>query len=130
MLERLEGLSKNKLKIPLKKEVKLEDLNINRRGDGKELLAKSLEFTAGGVQIKPNNIMDKVLKHEYLRRSMEQRVERKALLKDFKINKQQIMREANRRETKTSKLRSQTVLDSIHKNSPTISSPHIYGSEF
>jgi len=47
---------------------------------------------------------------------MEQRVHRKKMIRDFKLLKQSALKESINKQTKTSKLRSQSVLEQMSKN--------------
>lgn len=50
--------------------------------------------------------MEELINHNYLRKSMEQRVQRKALLDSFKKMRHSIKNNASSKETLSSKLRS------------------------
>lgn len=54
-----------------------------------------------------------VLRHDYLRRSMVDRIERKSLLSKYKQTEKMKQLQKMVRPTKTSKLRSQSVLESL-----------------
>ena len=79
----LEELSKNHLKIPIRK--KGQDIgftNINR-SDPSSYVAQSLEITTHGRPTYPKDKITNVMRHEYLRKSMVDRIERKNLLQKY-----------------------------------------------
>lgn len=116
MLHKLEKLAKNQVKIPLRNdEYAYERLNINR-SDARNNLSQSLNMQVEGKESATTNIMANVLKHDYLRRSMEQRVQRKALYNEFRTNQKTAVANRTTRDTLASRLRSQSVLDSINSS--------------
>lgn len=72
--EKLENLANNRTKIPLKKgKYNHEGMNINRE-NASDLLERAATLPVQGKLSDVNPIMGNVLKHDYMRRSMEQRV--------------------------------------------------------
>jgi len=57
--------------------------------------------------------MVSVLKHDYLRRSMEQRVQRKALYNEYRTAQKNGFKDQKGKETLASRLRSQSVLEKL-----------------
>ena len=83
-LNKLESLAKEHLKIPVKKtEREVGFVNINR-SDAKNYLAQSVELRVHGKPSAPNGKISNVLRHDYLRKSMVDRIERKALMNKYK----------------------------------------------
>ncbi len=72
--------------------------------------------TIAGLVKNVNNQMTDVLKHDYLRRSMEQRVQRKALYDEYMKHKNSAKQSAQR-STNASRLRSQSVIESHYEES-------------
>lgn len=73
-------LSKNNVKIPIKKPIDdAKYMNINRT-EAPEI-AQTIEITMHGRPNAPRDRMDNVLRHDYLRKSMVERIERKSLIK-------------------------------------------------
>lgn len=122
MLDKLEYLSKEHLKIPLKKENNFDNIKINRLSKSvvsdlsfqKEMKA-FYELNAsspGGVN--PYDSINKILRHDYLRRGMENRLANKnQLKKNEKLHKE--MMKTKSRETKGQILRDQSVKDQLQK---------------
>lgn len=78
--ERMEHEARNHLKIPLRKETNLKNLNINRSNP---MLKDALDLNMHS-SMRPSH-MNKVMQHEYLRNSLEQRINNKRLIKDFRV---------------------------------------------
>ena len=73
-------LSKNNVKIPIKKPLdEAKYMNINRTEAPD--INQSIEITMHGRPNAAREKMDNVLRHDYLRKSMVERIERKSLLK-------------------------------------------------
>ena len=73
-LHKLENLARNQVKIPVRDDdFHYENQNINRN-DARNLLTQSIKMEPQGDATYTSNNMTDVLKHDYLRRSMEQRV--------------------------------------------------------
>ena len=73
-------MSKNHVKIPIKKSEKDTGfVNINR-SDTKDYMTQSIELSAYGRPTDPCHKISNVLRHDYLRKSMVDRIERKSLL--------------------------------------------------
>jgi hypothetical protein len=60
-----------------------------------------------GVPTKYDNTMSNVMQHNYLRKSIEQRVERKKLISNYKDNQKQAFRRAIEKSTKAADLRNE-----------------------
>lgn len=119
MLHKLEKLARNRCKIPLvNDEYQYEKMNINR-SDAKNYLTQSASMAPEGKVSDTSNIMANVLKHDYLRRSMEQRVQRKALYSEFRTHQKKVLHNSTHRDTLASRLRSQSVLDTISSQKST-----------
>jgi len=98
---RLEELSKEHLRIPVKKtEKEIGFANINR-SDASSYIAQSVELKPYGRPSEPHQQIAGVLKHEYLRKSMVDRIERKALVKQFRLMQVRDIKERMARPTKT-----------------------------
>lgn len=80
MLYNLEKTAKDRVKIPLKKEQNFDNLNINRM-DALGQLHKSMQDGGAGKPTYINNNIRNVMKHDYLKQSMEDRVHRKNLIR-------------------------------------------------
>lgn len=73
-------LSKNNVKIPIKKPIDdAKYMNINRT-EAPEI-SQTIEITMHGRPNAARDPMDNVLRHDYLRKSMVERIERKSLIK-------------------------------------------------
>ena len=73
-------LSKNNVKLPLKKPIdENKYMNINR-SEAPEI-GQTIEITMHGRPYAAREKMDNVLRHDYLRKSMVERIERKSLIK-------------------------------------------------
>ena len=59
--------------------------------------------------------MESVMRHDYLRKSMEQRLKNKRLIKEFKYSKNQKVKDMAYKDTRAQVLRSQSVLDNLHQ---------------
>lgn len=82
--QKLESLAKDHLKIPIHKVDKETGyMNINR-SDPTDFLAKSLEIPAHGRPTEPTQKMTNVIRHDYLRKSMVDRIERKSLMQQYR----------------------------------------------
>ena len=64
---------------------------------------------ASGLKTEKRNDIDDIMKHNYLRKSMEQRIQRKALMESFKKQKLRIQKTAGQKDTLSSKLRSLSI---------------------
>ena len=112
--QKLEDLARNHLKIPIKRVDKETGfMNINRLdpGDLSDFLSQSLDIQAHGIASEPPAKMTSVLKHDYLRKSMVDRIERKSLLQQYRQSMEREVRERRQRPTKTQILR-----DSVQKS--------------
>lgn len=109
-LEALERHSKNHLKVPLRKNTILKNLNINR-SDPQAHLEDLEDMVRSGVSNTQLANMNKVMQHDYLRKSMEERIKNKALIKDFMTTQKAMMRSTGLKQTKTSILRSKSVMN-------------------
>ena len=69
---------------------------------------------ASGIITEKRSDIEDIMKHNYLRRSMEQRIQRKALLENFKKSKNE--RTYGSKETISSKLRSISIMNKLRKN--------------
>ena len=107
-LVKLEQLALNQVKIPINTKKDYKNYNINR-SDPTEGFAQSHDEPASGIVTTKRHDIDDVMKHNYLRKSMEQRVQRKALLKNFRMRQQQTLKSSGSKETISSKLRSMTI---------------------
>ena len=111
-LHRLEFLSKDHLKIPItKSKGPIDVININRAKASN--IRDSLRLAPMGKKTDPHQDINVVMKHEYLRRSMEQRVEQKALESDFRHQQTALLKNKPIKMTRATSLRSQSVLNSI-----------------
>jgi hypothetical protein len=72
--------------------------------------------TVGASYTKSSNMAD-VMNHSYLHKSMEQRVQRKVLYNEYLRALKSNYSSTNLKETNASKLRSQSILDSLSKGS-------------
>lgn len=107
---KLESLSKNHLKIPLRRlEKETGFVNINRKHPN-DYVSNSLEDMMYGKASEAPQKMDNVLRHEYLRKSMVDRIERKSLMKRFRMSAAQENKERLQKPTRTQQLRSQSQL--------------------
>lgn len=82
----LESLSKDHLKIPITK--KTQDINYDNinRSDPSSYLAQSLEIPTHGRPSEAKDKISNVMRHDYLRKSMVDRIERKShLVKNQRI---------------------------------------------
>lgn len=105
---KLECLSREHLKIPVKKEEPITGfVNINR-SDASAYLTKSSELKIHGRPSEPHQQITNVLNHEYLRKSMVDRIEKKAIDKQYRLSLVRDVKERMARPTKTQQLRSQT----------------------
>lgn len=74
MIQKLEALARDRLKVPLVREKELGDnMKISRNDSNNLDIAKAIPVVTGIIK-NTNNQMSDVIKHDYLRRSMEQRV--------------------------------------------------------
>jgi len=97
-------MSTNKSKFSLKNGGQVfKNYKINRY-DPNETEPSKME--AQGIKSLKQNDMEELINHNYLRKSMEQRVQRKALLDSFKKMRHSIKNNASSKETLSSKLRS------------------------
>ena len=109
----LESLSMNHLKIPIKKQGKdIGFENINR-SDPSNYLTESLDITTHGRPSLAKDRIQNVMRHDYLRKSMVDRIERKSLLAKYQRSVAQESKERSLRLTRAHHLRSQSVLDQI-----------------
>ena len=82
----LESLSKDHLKIPITK--KTQDINYDNinRSDPSSYLAQSLGIPTHGRPSEAKDKISNVMRHDYLRKSMVDRIERKShLVKNQRI---------------------------------------------
>lgn len=111
----IEKLGRYTTKVPLvNKEFK--DTKINRSDAGNYL---SLAFNMprkGKVTLVDNHMTD-IIKHDYLRNSIEQRVERRALYNEYMDSLKLNNKSSGLRPTKTSQLRSQSNIEKDSKSS-------------
>lgn len=75
VFEKLEGYAKNKLKVPIRMETSQGHV-VKKIGsqDAENLLAKSKQMQVVGTATFEDSKMADVMKHDYLKRSIEQRV--------------------------------------------------------
>ena len=72
--------------MPIKKHAREIGLaNINRKDPGDFMLAQKT-FQVYGKKSKPNEEISDIMRHDYLRKSLVDRVERMNLIKDFRLN--------------------------------------------
>ena len=82
--QKLEDLAREHLKIPFKQPDKETGfMNINR-SDPAGYMSVSSEFPIHGRASEPHQKIHNVLRHDYLRKSMVDRIERKSLLNNFR----------------------------------------------
>lgn len=82
---KLEDLSREHLKIPIRKNEKTGFVNINRN-DTSNFFERQQEFTIHGKPTEPNGKINSVLRHDYLRKSIVDRIERKNLVKHYRMS--------------------------------------------
>lgn len=71
----------------------MKHYKINREDPSETVYSNSYSIvrdTASGLKTETRNDFEDIMKHSYLRKSMEQRIERKALFEEFKSNKQKV----------------------------------------
>jgi hypothetical protein len=105
MLEKLEDLSKNRKKVP----IRTNDGQVTRkigRENTDDLLERAQNMqTIGALSGKKHHMHD-IMTHSYLQKSLEQRVQRKALYKEYLHALKQNYSSACLKQTKASRLRS------------------------
>jgi len=105
---KLEDLSRQHLKIPLRKaEREIGFVNINRN-DATGYLSQQAELPIHGKPNEQNSKISNVLRHDYLRKSLVDRIERKTLVKNYRLNQLRKSHERASRPTKTQILRTET----------------------
>ena len=107
----LESLSKNHLKIPIRKtgaDVGYDNIN---RSDPSNYAAASQEIKTHGRPSYPKDKIQNVIRHDYLRKSMVDRIERKNLMEKYQRELARNNRDRSSRLTKAAHLRSQSVLE-------------------
>jgi hypothetical protein len=90
VLEKLERLGKHEPKIKLRRDQNVASVNINR-SDPSKFIELARKMVAEGKITEGDNIMDSIMKHEYMRKSMEHRVQRKALLDEFRKSSKSVL---------------------------------------
>ena len=111
--QKLEDLARNHVKIPFKPIDRESGFSNINRSDAKGYLAQSFELNVHGRPTEPSNKISNVLRHDYLRKSMVDRIERKSLLNQYRSNESKKLKERRLMPTKTQALRSQSVLDNL-----------------
>jgi len=86
---------------------------------------------ACGIKTLKRNDIEDIMKHNYLRKSMEQRIQRKALLDSFKRMKHSYMKNSQAKETLSSKLRSLSIQNKLKQDAISQNSriSNAYGKE-
>lgn len=86
-LARLEMLGKVRPKIPLRQEFSSDNLKIGRL-DALSFKEKMKSIESNGVSVIKDSSMGDVMQHNYLRKSIEQRVENKVLIRNYRLKEQ------------------------------------------
>ena len=117
-MQKLERMAKNKVKVPLKRDEKDTGFaNINRLDETNTYLTQSMNIQAHGRPTDPHQNFQTVMRHEYLRKSMVERIERKSLIKLNKLSLQKHKKERQSKPTVTTQLRSKSLLDKFMADS-------------
>ena len=99
--QQLEDLSKHQLKIPIMKQDKDTGfVNINR-SDPSTFVSQSQNMFSHGRPSEPTQKMTNVIRHDYLRKSMVDRVDRKNLMKQYRDSQIKVTKDRFMRPTKT-----------------------------
>jgi hypothetical protein len=115
VLSYLDKLGRNKTKVPFRKSDKTLTSKINHT-NAETYLNLAYNMPTKGKVSRVDNHMTDIMKHDYLRKSMEQRVERKALYQSF-VESCKRTKKFSGRETNASYLRSISTLGSEHPSS-------------
>lgn len=117
---RLEEMAANRNRYPLKHGSVLKNYKINRYDPTEQ--ERSSQKTCG-IRTAKQNDFDDLIHHNYLRKSMEQRVQKQALLESFKKMRSS-MKNVSSKETLSSKLRSQSIQNRLKQ---TALKDNVYG---
>ena len=117
--QKLEDMALNKIKLPIKKPDNMKTyVNVTRNNpyDHPQHLT-GLDQSPFGKPTLQNPAVDSVIKHDYLRKSMVERIEKKNAENHWKMAQKKQMRDYLKKPNKAYQLRSMSIQDQISKHS-------------